>query len=134
MAIKPSLRLAALLLAYHLIVAFVLFATMMPLVAKLVAIVLILLSLLYHLARDALLLASDSWREISFDQGQVSVVTRSGVFFSGLLAGKITVNPYFVLLSVRREGLSLPVFRPIFPDALGADEFRRLCVRMRFIQ
>lgn len=134
MAIKFSPRLALLLLLFHTIVATAVSMTMMPLAARLAILMLILLSLIYYLARDVLLLFPDSWREIAFDQGSVSVVTRDGSGFSGQVASNTTVSPYFVVLCVKLEGHRLPVFRTIFPDALDIAEFRELCVRLRFTQ
>jgi hypothetical protein len=67
MAIKPSPCLAMLLLLFHAMVATVVYATMLPPAAKLAMLIPILPSLLYYLARDALLLFPDSWREVSFE-------------------------------------------------------------------
>ncbi|MDO8292087.1 MAG: hypothetical protein Q7T29_04365 [Gallionella sp.] len=134
MAIKPSPRLALLLLLSHAIVAIVVYWTVMPLAARLAILMLILLSLLYYLVRDVLLLFPDSWRQISFDQDSVSVVTRNGLGLSGRVASKTTVSPYFAVLRVRLEGHRLPVFRTIFPDGLDTGAFRELCVHLRFIQ
>ncbi len=121
-----------LLLLLHAIVAAVVSMTVMPLVARLAMLVLILLSLIYYLARDVLLLFPDSWREIAFDQGGVSVVTRDGSSLSGQVANNTTVSPYFAVLRVRVEGYRLPVFRTIFPDALDTGAFRELSVHLRF--
>jgi hypothetical protein len=134
MAIKPSMFLVTLLLLSHLLATTVVLVAKVPLTFKLVVSITILLSLSYHLARDALLLLPDSWREISVDQGSVSVVTRGGSGFSGEVVNRTFVTPYFVALHVSRERPSLPVFQAIFPDMLGIDEFRGLCVRLRFSQ
>ena len=162
MAIKPSPRLAVLLLLFHAMVATVVYATMLPPAARLAMLIPILLSLFYYLARDALLLFPDSWREVSFENhphpnllpeedgtiasspasgrglrrglGSVSVVTRDGSGFSGQISNKTAVSPYFVVLRVRLEGHRLPVFRTIFPDALDTGAFRELCVHLKFAQ
>ena len=134
MAIKPSPRLALLLLLFHTIVATVASMTVMPLAARLAMLMLILLSLIYYLARDVLLLFPDSWREIAFDQGSVSLVTRDGSVFSGQVSGKTTISPYFAVLRIRPEGHRLPVSRTIFPDALDAGAFRELSVLLKFIE
>ncbi|HEU0219860.1 MAG TPA: hypothetical protein VFQ98_03520 [Gallionella sp.] len=162
MAIKPSPRLALLLLLFHVMVSIIVYATMMPLAARLAMLMPILLSLFYYLARDALLLFPDSWREISFENhphpnllpegegtiasspasgrglrgglGSVSAVTRDGSGFFGQVASRTTVSPYFIVLRVRPKGRRLPVFRTIFPDTLDMGEFRELSVRLRFSQ
>jgi len=134
MAIKPSPRLALLLLLLHTIVATVVSMTVMPLAARLAMLMLILLSLIYYLARDVLLLFPDSWCEIAFDQGSVSVVTRDGSGFFGQVTSNTTASPYFAVLRIRPDGHRLPVSRTIFPDALDTGAFRGLSVHLRFSQ
>jgi hypothetical protein len=130
--VKSSLRFAVLLLVLHMIAATVVYATTMPLPVKLVMLLLISLSLFYYLARDALLLFPDSWREISLDQNGVSVIARDGSSFLGQVANKTVVSPYFVVLCVRLEGHRLLVSRVIFPDAMSTGAFREFCVHLKF--
>lgn len=118
----------------HAMAALVVYATFLSLAIKLAMLISILLSLFFYLTREVLLLFPDSWREISFDQGSVSVVTRGGRGFSGQVSSKTTTSPYFAVLHVRLEGRRLPVTRTIFPDSLDTGEFRDLCVRLRFSQ
>lgn len=132
MAIKPSVRFAAVLLLSHAIAASVVYMTAMPWAARLAVFLLIALSLSYYLARDALLIFSGSWREISLDQSSVSVLARDGSELIGQIAGKTIVSPYFVLLRIRPEGRCRPVSRVIFPDAMDGDAFRELRVRLKF--
>lgn len=134
MVIKPSSRLALLLLLSHAMVAIVVYVTVMPLAARLAMLMLIFLSLFYYLARDALLFFPDSWLEISFEQGSVSVVTLDGSVFPGRVASGTVVSPYFVVLRVKTEGRCLSAFRTVFPDALDTGEFRELCVYLKFAQ
>ncbi len=131
MAVKPSRRFIMLLLLLHMITAVVVYVTDVPPIIRLTMLLLILLSLLCHLARDVLLLLPGSWCDIAFDQSSVSVVSRDGSSILGQVANKTVVSPYFVVLRIRSDSHWLPVFRVIFPDALGAGEFRELCVRLR---
>jgi hypothetical protein len=131
--VKPSLRFVVLLILLHVIVTIVVCVTAMPLPVKLVMSLLIFLSLFYYLARDVLLLLPHSWRGISLNQNSVTVIARDGSSLLGQVANNTVVSPYFVVLRVRLEGHRLLVSRVIFPDALSADEFRELCVRLRFI-
>lgn len=132
MAIKRSLCFAALLLFIHTTVAAVMYLTAIPLPVRLALLLLITLSLFYHLARDVLLILPNSWCEVMFLPGERSIVTRDGSGFPFRIANKTFVNPYFVVLRVTLEGHRLPVSRVIFPDALAAGEFRELCVRLKF--
>jgi hypothetical protein len=132
MAIKPSPRFAILLLSLHTITAIAVYAATMPMAARWAIILPILLSLIYYLARDVLLLLPDSWCDIALNQNSVSVVSRNGSSFLGLVANKTIASPYFVILRIKSDNRRLPVSRVIFPDALGKDEFRDLCVRLKF--
>lgn len=132
MAINPSPRFAMLLSLFHAIVATAVYANAMPLAARLVISLLIFMSLLYYLARDALLLLPDSWCDIALSQDSVSVISRSGSELSGQVANKTIVSPHFVVLRIKSDNHLLPVSRVIFPDALGTDAFRDLCVRLKF--
>lgn len=132
MAIKPSPRFAISLLFIHAAVATVVYLTGIPLSARLALLLLVTLSLFYHLARDVLLLLPNSWREVTLDPGKQSVVTRDGSRSPFRIANKTIVSPYFIVLRVSLEGHRLPASRVIFPDALATGEFRELCVRLRF--
>ena len=131
-SVKPSLRFAVSLLLLHMAAAAVVYATAIPWPAKLAMLMLSILSLIYFLARDVLLLLGDSWREISLDQKDGSVVTRDGTSFLGQVANKSFVSPYFVVLCVQLEGRRLLVSRVIFPDAISAGGFRELCIYLKF--
>lgn len=130
--VKSSLRFALSLLVLHMLAATVVFMTAIPLLIKLVILLLIALSLIYYLARDALLLLPGSWREISLSPDGVSGIARDGSGFFGQVTHNTVVSPYFVVLCVRLEGHRLLTSRVIFPDALSAGAFRELCVRLKF--
>ncbi|HTN93392.1 MAG TPA: protein YgfX [Gallionella sp.] len=130
--ITPSPRFAVLLLLLHMIAAAAVYATAIPWMAKLAMFALILLSLSYYLVRDVLLLIRNSWREISLDRRQVSVVKQDGGVFEGHIVDKSFVSPYFVVLCIKREGHYFPVSRVIFPDGTIAGVFRELCVHLKF--
>jgi len=132
MAIKPSPRFAAFLLFMHTTAAIVVYLTSIPLEARLVLLLLITLSVFYHLARDVLLLLPNSWHEVMLAPGNQFVVTRDGSRFPFRVADKTIVSPYFVVLRVSLEGRRLPASRVIFPDALTTGVFRELCVRLKF--
>jgi hypothetical protein len=132
MAVKPSPIFAALLLFMHATVAIVVYLTAIPLPAKPALFLLITLSLIYHLARDVLLLLPNSWCEVTLVPGGLCVVARDGSGFVGQLENRTTVSPYFVVLRVRLGERRLRVTRVIFPDALDAGAFRELCVQLKF--
>lgn len=132
MAIRPSLRLAILLLLFHLTVAVAVYLTAMPLAARMAMLVTILLSLFYYLLRDALLLLPNSCRGILLDQNSVSITTQNGSLIQGSVVNNTVVSPLVILLRAKLEGHLVPVSFVIFPDALGAGVFRELCVYLKF--
>ena len=132
MAIKPSRIFAAVLLFMHAIAVASVYLTSIPLPAKLALFLLITFSMVYHLARDVLLLLPDSWCGITHVTGGLSITTRDGNGFFGRLEKRIMVSPYFIVLRVKAEGRRLPVSRVIFPDAMEAGIFRKLCVQLKY--
>lgn len=126
------MRYTLLLLLLHMLAAAALCVTMMPLWAKVAILLVIALNLIYYLARDVFLLRSDSWQQISLDQDGMTVITRDGTKLFGQPVTGTTVCSYCVVLRVKLEGHQLRVSRLIFPDALGSDLFRELCVRLKF--
>jgi len=132
MAIKPSPRFTLWLLGMHMLGAIVVYATEMPLAVRVAIIILFAASLFYHLSRDVFLLFPDSWRDVSLDRGFVRVVVRDGSSFRAQVADTTIVSPYLIVFRVKTDGFRSLVSRVIFRDALGADEFRQLCVDLRF--
>lgn len=132
MEIRFSVRYTLLLLLLHILVATAVWVTMMPLWAKLAILLMIVLNLIYYLARDVFLLRSDSWQQISLDQDSVTVITQDGTKLFGQPVTGTTVCSYCVVLRVKLEGHQQRVSRVIFPDALSEGLFRELCVRLKF--
>ncbi len=130
--VKPSLRFAMLLLL-HMTAAIAVFSTAVALQVKLLLFVLVAISVLYYLARDVLLLLPGSWREISLNQNEVSVIPRTGPGFAGRVAPRTLVSPYFIVLCVQLDGRNKTISRVIFPDSMGPGAFRELCVHLKFV-
>jgi hypothetical protein len=132
MAIKPSRIFVGLLLFMHATAVASVYLTSIPLPVKLALFLLITFSMVFHLARDVLLLLPDSWRGVTHVTGGLSITTRDGKGLFGRLEYRIMVSPYFIVLRVRAEGRRLPVSRVIFPDAMEAGIFRKLCVQLKY--
>lgn len=132
MELKSSSRLALLLLLSHLLAGCAVLLVSLSLPARMAIFLLISLSLAYYLARDVLLLLPHSWRELSLDADGISVARQDGSRLEGVVAGGSMACAYFIALGVRSDTRGLPVFRVIFPDAVGQERFRELCVRIRF--
>lgn len=96
--------------------------------ARLCLSVTILISLFHQLYLHAW--ARQSWRTFSLDKKNVLVDTLGGDQLSGELTHQTVITPYCVVLCARLRGL--PVCQVIFPDAMQADAFRELRVRLKF--
>lgn len=132
MTLHPSPRCTSWLICAHLLAAWAVAAAALSLPIKLLVLALIAASLVGYAARDALLRLPVSWLGLSVAHGEARVLTRAGSEWSGVIAGTSVVTPYFVLLHVRPQGAHGTVSRVIFPDMLVRDEFRELCVLLRF--
>jgi hypothetical protein len=130
-AIKPSRNFALLLLVLHFGSAAVLTMTSLAWIVKLMALLLIVASLIYHLLRDVGLRFPHSWREITLRQDVVSIGLQGSSVLSGKLSNSSVVFAYCVLLVVKLEGHRFNTTRVIFQDALNPETFRQLCVYLR---
>lgn len=131
--LQPSMRFAVWLLLLHVAASVIMYRLPLSLPVKLMAMLLIFLSLIYYLLRDALLFFPDSWCEIALIQNNISVVDRRGSGFLGQVENKTIVSPHVIVLWVRPEGRRIPVARVLFPDAMSAETFRDFCVRLKFV-
>ncbi|HZW24167.1 MAG TPA: protein YgfX [Gallionella sp.] len=132
MAVHPSPRLAALLLLSHLIAVWAAYACNVSAPLAVGMSLLVAVSLVYHLARDAWLLLPASWHRLSVEDRVATVSVRDGSVLVGRILDGSVVTPHFAILRVKPDGKHRPVARVIFPDALGGEGFRELCVRLRY--
>jgi len=132
MAIRPSPYFAVLLVFIHMVVAVVVYLTAIPMPFKLALILIAVLSLIYYLTRDVLLVLPNSWCEITLSTGNQTVVTRDGARLPFRIDNRIFISPYFIVLRGSLEGRYLMTSRVVFPDALASGEFRNLCVWLKF--
>lgn len=117
-------------LAVHLLASAAVFLANLPLWALSGLLFLLLFNLLnhiYHHARSGV-----SWRNVTLFKEYLVVNTLNGSELNGELAPQTVVTPLCVVLCARLNGHRLPVCKVIFPDAMPADAFRELRVRLRF--
>lgn len=130
--LKPSRYLAGLLLILHLGSAMTVTMSSLAWAVKWILLVLIALSLIYHLLRDVGLRFSHSWREITLKQDGVSIGLQGSLISTGQLLNTSVVFSYFVILLVRLDGHRFNTARVIFRDALHPESFRELCVYLKY--
>jgi hypothetical protein len=128
--IKPSRTYVLMLIAAHLLVTVSVFLTNLPVWARSSLVLLLFFSLLYHLYLH--LLSGQSWRSFSLEQKHLVINTMGGKELSGELSHQTLVIPQCVVLCARLDGYRFPVCQVIFKDAMQADAFRELRVRLKF--
>ncbi len=130
--IKPSRIFLLLLIALHLLTILSVCVTNLEHWAQQGLSVAILISLIHHLYLHVW--ANQAWRAFSIDKKQVLIHTLDGSELNGVLAHQTVVTPGCVVLCARLDGHRSPVCQVIFCDAMQAEAFRELRVRLRFTQ
>lgn len=76
--------------------------------------------------------AKHAWRSFSLNQKQLVINTLGGETLNGELMHQTVVTPHCVVLCASVNDHKRPVCQVIFRDAMQADAFRELRVRLRF--
>jgi toxin CptA len=133
LSVSPSVRLALALCAAHLAAAGLLWLVPIPVLGKGAVTLGIAFSLVYFLARDAVLHAANAIVALELkDGGGISFRTRDGNWVDSELSETSYVSPglTIVVLRPRARGRTRRVI--ILPDSLDARDFRRLRMWMRW--
>jgi toxin CptA len=131
--LKSSLRLTIILSLAHLVAAGLLWPLALPFSIKVTVIVVLIISLIYYLRRDALLTAKDAVVvfELSDDM-QCTLTKRSGESIACTILGSTFVAPYLTVLNLKSAGKLFMRSVVIMPDGIDAEEFRCLRVWLRW--
>ena len=132
-AVAPSTMLAIALGAAHLAAAGLLWLAPMPVLGKAVFTFAIAVSLIYLMARTALLHAAHSIVALEIrDGGEISFQTRIGEWIECDLLGSSYVSPRLTIVNLRPRG-SWAARHVIFvPDNVDPRDFRRLRMWLRW--
>jgi toxin CptA len=131
--LKPSLYLAATLVAAHVGSALVLIPLGMPLWAKLTIAASIGASLAHTLWSRALLKSRASLVAVELrDIDGIAVQSRSGEWHEARLLGTSYVTPLLTVLNLKLEDRLFARHVVIVSDAAAAEDFRRLRVLLRW--
>lgn len=131
LTLRPSQKLAVLLVVVHAAIGFML--SLLPLSSWLRSGVALLLfaSAVLAVRRHALLRGPRAITMLAFtDSGQVSIGHRDGSWQTGRILGSSTVGALLTVLNIAAGGRSVHVV--LLGDSLGADDFRRLRVWLRW--
>lgn len=133
MALRPSYRLAALLMIAHLAIAGLLLMLALPSWAKIAAVMLLLANAMWTVYRHALRRGRHAITELSFsDRETMRLTLRDGSSHVGRVLGSSTVGTALTLLNIAVDGRRLPVHVVLLGDSLAGDDFRRLRVWLRW--
>ena len=130
--IRPSRMLTAFLLLSSVLLVALIYHSPISLYGRLAGAWGVLLAFGFVLLRDARLRYGKSWVAVELGpQGRISLIPRKGDPVQGKVDRSTFVSPYLALLNIttdfgKRHSLV------IMPDSMGAADFRRLRVRLRW--
>jgi toxin CptA len=130
--LQPSIYFTIALVASHGVALAVLVPLALPLWARILLALLVLISLLYHVWHDAWLLALSSNKTLLLDGDMILLVARNGDQMTARVLVDSLVTPYITVLNVLPQGSYLARSVIILPDSLNTESFRQLRVWLRW--
>lgn len=129
---KPSILMLGLLCTISMWCCWILIVLPMATMLKLLAITLILVSSIYFILRDILLLLPWSWRMLEVDsKGELTLINQRGQQFQPTLADSTFIHAKLTILNFKREGFTFAL-PPVIIMMSNIDEVRRLRVWLRW--
>lgn len=130
---KPSYLLAAILLVAHVASTILLWILPIFWIIKCMISILIVISLIYYLRQDALLLAENAITEFTLiEKNHCTVTTRSNAISVCNILNNSFVAPYLTVLILQPEGNFFTDSIVILPDGIDAEAYRQLRVWLRW--
>ena len=131
--LSPSIWLAGLLTAMHGLALALIWLLPFDQWLKIAAVLLLLVSLIYHVRRDAMRTSPNAILALKISpECRCSVQVRSGDWFEAQLLPTSFVSPYLTILNLRFDHARLVKHVVILPDAIDAEQFRKLRVLLRW--
>ena len=131
--LSPSLWFAGMLTAMHAMALTLIWLLPFDLWLKIVAVLLILTSLIYHVRRDAMRTSRNAILALKISpECRCSVQVRSGDWFEAQLLSTSFVSHYLTILNLRFDHARLVQHIVMLPDAIEAEQFRQLRVLLRW--
>jgi toxin CptA len=104
--IKPSGLLLGLLCLISIAASIILWQLSEQMLFRLAFLLLVTITTIYFVLRDALLLLPQSWKVLSINtNGKLEMVNKRGERFQPILTGETFVHPYLTILNIERSGL-----------------------------
>lgn len=130
--LQPSIYFTIALVVSHGAALAVLVPLALPLWAKILLVLLVSVSLLYHVWHDAWLLALSSNKTLLLDGDMILLVARNGDQVTARVLADSLVTPFITILNVLPQGSYLARSVIILPDSLDAEAFRQLRVWLKW--
>jgi len=130
--LQPSTYFTIALVVSHGVALAVLAPLALPLWARILMALLVLVSLLYHVWHDAWLLALSSNKTLMLDGDMILLVARNGDQVTARVLTDSLVTPFITVLNVLPQGAYLARSVIILPDSLDSESFRQLRVWLRW--
>ena len=131
---KPSTLMLGLLCAISMLCCWILLVLPMATTLKFMAIVLVLVSSIYFILRDILLMLPWSWQRLELDsKGQLTLINRRDQQFQPALAENTFIHAKLTILNFKRKGNGLGLPPVILLETHeDLDEVRRLRIWLRW--
>jgi toxin CptA len=131
--LKPSRYIAAALTAAHIVALVTILPLDLPVTAKVMCAVLIVVSLAHAIARHALLWSRRALTAVELrEKGEVAVQTRDGEWHDARILGTSYVSPALSAINLRMADARLARHILVVADNCDPEQFRRLRVCLRW--
>lgn len=131
--LQPSYYLAALLGLTHAAAGLVLWPLALPPGVKAAIAILLIVSLIYYLRKDALLTAHDAVVALTLTEEMSCIlIARSGQSMTCNLSDNTFVAPYLTVINLQPVEQFFMRSVVILPDSIDAEEFRRLRIWLQW--
>lgn len=128
----PSNYLTLILLLAHAVVIAALLFVPLPKVALVLLLMVLAVSMIYYVLRDARLGLDNSWTALRLEGDRVVLVNRKGAELAGALQRNSLVTPHLVLLNILIPDTRQRCNVVLMPDSMAAESFRRLRVMLKW--
>ncbi|MGE5524814.1 MAG: protein YgfX [Rhodospirillaceae bacterium] len=131
--LKPSYRLACLLITAHVATAAGVFMLDLPFELRMALACVVLLSLVATVQRSALLRTRDAIVALEWNEDRaVNFQTRDGLWHAARLLPTTFVTPFLTVIDLRTQGTPRIRHVVMMTDSAAPDEYRRLRVRLQW--
>jgi toxin CptA len=121
------------LVLVHLVAAGILWPLALPWNITVIILAMLIVSLFYYLRKDAMLTAHNAVVVLTLpDEMTCVLTTRSGESIACSIQGSSFVAPYLTVINMKPSKKFFARSVVILPDAIDAEEFRRLRVWLRW--